>query len=104
MTAVDTLKGLGFKDQGTEEFQALSDSLGMSANDNPHTVLAVLTKGDLTAVVEKNVHDDNSGGVEVTMKNPPVLIIESPRGRVCVSNHDDAANAELIASVVGDLA
>lgn len=103
MTAVDTLKNIGFTEGKTKEFQALSDSLGLSANDNPHKVLAVLTKGDVTALIEKNVSDDESGGVVSTTKHPAVLILESPKGRVCIPNHDDDENADLITTVAGDL-
>ncbi len=103
MTAIDTLKGLGFTEGDTKGFQALSDDLGLSVNDNPHKVQAVLTKGDITALIEKNVSEDTSGGVEVIQKHPAVLILESPRGRVAVANHDDPANDSLIRDVVGDL-
>ena len=104
MTAIDTLKNLGFTEDDTAEFQQISDNLDLSRNDNPHKVLHVLTKGDVTAVIEKNVSDDNSGGVEVTMKHPAVLILESSKGRVAISNHDEPDNADLIAEVAGDLA
>lgn len=103
MTAVDTLKNIGFKEEKTKEFQDLSDSLGLSANDNPHKVLSVLTKDDVTALIEKNISDDESGGVVSTTKHPAVLIIESPRGRVCIPNHDEDDNAALIAQAVEDL-
>ena len=39
-------------------------------------------------------------GVETIVKHPPVLILESPRGRVAISNHDDEDNAALIQSEV----
>ena len=103
MTAVDTLTALGFKDGDTAAFQKISDDLGLSRNDNPHKVLNVLTKGSVTALIEKNVSDDKSGGVEVTTKHPAVLIMESSKGRVCIPNHDDEANADLLAEATKDL-
>lgn len=103
MTAIDTLKGLGFKEQKTAEFQSLSDDIGLSANDNPHKVLAVLTKDGVTALIEKNISDDEAGGVVSTTKHPAVLILESGKGRVAIPNHDEADNQALIAEVVGDL-
>lgn len=103
MTAIDTLKSLGFTEGDTAEFQKLSDDMGLSRNDNPHKVLAVLTKGSITALVEKNVSDDASGGVEITQKHPAVLIMESPKGRVAISNHDDDDNAPLIAEITENL-
>lgn len=103
MTAIDTLASLGFEDQGPEEFQAISNDLDLSRNDNPHKVLSVLKKGDVYAVIEKNVSVDTSGGVESVTRHPAVLILESPKGRVAVSNHDDPDNADLIANVVKDL-
>ena len=104
MTAVDTLTALGFKDGDTAAFQKISDDLGLSRNDNPHKVLNVLTKGSVTALIEKNVSAEDSGGVQSTTKHPAVLIMESPKGRVCIPNHDDAANDALIEQVAGDLA
>lgn len=104
MSAIDTLKSLGFTDGDVAAFQQISDDLGLSRNDNPHKVLAVLTKGDITALIEKNVSDDKSGGVEVTTKHPAVLIMESPKGRVCIPNHDDDDNADLLALATKDLA
>lgn len=103
MTAVDVLKNIGFKEQKTTEFQKLSDNLGLSVNDNPHKVLNVLTKGDITALIEKNVSEDEAGGVSSITKHPAVLIMESPRGRVAISNHDDDDNADLINTVAEDL-
>lgn len=104
MTAIDTLESLGFvRNEGqAKAFQQISDDLGLSVNDNPHKVLAVFTKDDVTALIEKNISDDESGGVVSTTKHPAVLIMESPRGRVCISNQDD--NAALIAQVAEDLA
>jgi hypothetical protein len=103
MTAVDTLKTLGFKEQKTTEFQTLSDDLGLSEN-YPHKVLAVLTKDGVTALIEQNVSEDEAGGVVSITKHPAVLIMESSKGRVCIPNHDDADNAALITEVAGDLA
>jgi hypothetical protein len=102
MSATDVLKDLGFAEQETDELQTQSDEAGLSAN-YPHKVLHHYTRDDVTAVIEQNVSEDESGGVAIIMKHPPVLILESPKGRVAVSNHDDAANAELIANVVADL-
>lgn len=103
MTAIDTLKTLGFTEGDTEDFQALSDDMGLSVNDNPHKVVSVLTKDGVTALIEKNTSDDDSGGLEVTQKHPAVLIMESAKGRVAISNHDDPANAALIKAVLEDL-
>lgn len=109
MTAIDTLKSLGFKEQKADEFQALSDDLGLTTSDAdgitmPHRVLAVLTKGDTTALIEKNVSQDVASGVDSITRHPAILILESPRGRVAVSNHDDPENAALIATLVAELA
>lgn len=103
MTAIDTLKSLGFKEGKATEFQALSDDMGLSANDNPHKVLSVLTKDGVTALIEKNVSEDEAGGVASITKHPAVLILESAKGRVAIPNHDDEGNADLIAAVVADL-
>lgn len=111
MSGIDTLKALGFTEQDTAEFQALSDDLGLSANDNPHKVQAVLVKGDITALIEKNVSEDNSQGVEIVQKHPAVLILESPKGRVAIPNFDNEAlmvkggpeGFNLIEQIVGDL-
>lgn len=103
MTAIDTLTSLGFEETTVEEYQGLSDSLGLST-DYPHKVLHVLIKGGVTALVEQNVSEDASGGVDVVMKHPAVLILESAKGRVAIPNHDDANNAALIQEIAGDLA
>lgn len=105
MTAIDTLRLLGFEDVDVQPYQELSDQIGMSANGHPHTVIAVLTKGQVTALIEKNVHVDVSDGVEIAVMNPAVLIMESPRGRTCIPNHDaaDADTAALISAITEDL-
>lgn len=111
MTAIDTLTRLGFVEQDTDEFQALSDDMGLSVNDNPHKVVSVLTKGNVTALIEKNVSEDNSGGVEIVQKHPAVLILESPKGRVAIPNFDNATlmttdgpeDFNLIEKIVSDL-
>lgn len=100
MAATDVLKNLGFKEQSPKEFQQISDDLDLSRDDNPHKVLSVFSNGKVTALFEKNVSPDNSGGVEVIMKHPPVLIIEGPNGRTAISNYDEDYNVDLIANVV----
>ena len=100
MSAIDVLSSLGFVEQDKQVFQAISDDLDLSRDDNPHKVLSYFTKGDVTALIEKNVSPDNSGGVDVITKHPPVLILEGPGGRVAVANHDEPENTDLIAHVV----
>ena len=102
MTAIDTLTRLGFAEQDAMVFQAISDQLGLSENGD-HKVKAYYTKGDVTAIIEQNVSPDTSGGVEIITKHPAILILESPNGRVSISNQDDPANAALIEQVVLDL-
>lgn len=103
MTAIDTLKALGFNEEETKEFQQISDDLDLSRDDNPHKVLAVLVKDDVTAVIEKNVSEDEAGGVVSITKHPAVLILESKSGRVCISNFDDADNQAMVEQAVSDL-
>lgn len=103
MAASDVLVGLGFKADDIAKWQQLSDDLGLSEG-YPHKVLAAYTKDGVTALIEQNVSEDNSGGVAVIMKHPAVLILESSHGRVCVPNHDEPDNASLIEAVAGDLA
>jgi hypothetical protein len=92
MAAIDVLTALGFKElkDGIAYFQAISDESGMSKPGEPHTVLSVMQLGDVTAYFEQNVSPDNAGGVETLTKHPPILVLESPRGRVCIGNYDDA--------------
>lgn len=101
MALADVLTNLGFTEQSVDEFQALGDDLDLSRNDNPYKVKAVYTNGGVTALVEQNVSEDNSGGVDVVMKHPAVLILESNKGRVAIPNFDD--NPSLIADIVRDL-
>lgn len=105
MAAVDVLKSLGFKDGDVKEWQALAESIGMSnpQEGEPYTVLNAMTKGDVTAIIEKNVSEDENGGVVTVTKHPAVLILESPRGRVCIGNHDLDENARAIEKSVADL-
>jgi hypothetical protein len=112
MSAIDVLQFLGFEEESTDEFQKLSDDLGLSKQDTidpdepiamPHKVLAVLTKGSITALIEKNTSQDVASGMDTIVRHPAVLILESPHGRVCIPNHDDPANSDLIAAVVADL-
>lgn len=103
MTAIDTLKALGFKEQDPAVFQTLSDDIGLSENGD-HKVSGYLTKGDITALVERNVSPDFANGVETITRHPAILILESPNGRVAIPNQDDPDNAELIRLVVADLA
>lgn len=99
MAATDTLKALGFKEQKPDEFQKLSDEIGLSAN-YPHKVLYVGTKGSVTVLIEENMSEDSAGGVTSITKHPACMIVEGPKGRTVVANHDDPSNADLIAAVV----
>lgn len=105
MAAVDVLKSLGFKEGDVAPWQSLAEGIGMSnvAEGEPYTVLNVLTKGDVTALIEKNVSEDENGGVVTVTKHPAVLILESPRGRVCIPNHDLDETARAITKSVADL-
>lgn len=96
---IDALVALGFTDADPAVFQAVSDGLGLSHN-GAHIVHAYLTKGDVTAVIEQNVSPDTNAGVETIVKHPPVLILESPKGRVAVTTIHDTG---LIEALVADL-
>lgn len=102
MTAIDTLTRLGFNDDGPQQFQALSDDMGLSAN-YPHKVLGVYTLGNVTALIEQNMSEDVSGGVEVIQKHPAILILESPKGRVAISNFDNDDHQPVIEQIVNEL-
>lgn len=103
MSAIDVLTNIGFSENGTEEFQALSDQLKLGHNGD-HKILGAYKNGDVYAVLEQNVSPDSSGGVEVIMKHPAILILEGPKGRVAIPNADLEENADLIAIVARDLA
>lgn len=102
MSAIDVLKNLGFNEKQTKDFQALSDDMALSHNGD-HKVLGAYTNGEVWAVMEQNVSPDTSGGVEVIMKHPAVLVLEGPKGRAAIPNADLPENADLIATVVRDL-
>lgn len=104
MTALDTLKAMGFKERDTGPLQQLSDDLGLSQEGEPHVVVAWLEFKGVHAVVEKNISPERAGGVDTITKHPAVLILESERGRVCIPNHDVDANADLIKEIVNGLA
>lgn len=79
------------KDLAAKNAKAGSDKGG------PHTVQEVLTKGDVTIVVEQNVGSDDLGGLPATVTYPAVAIIEGPKGRVAF-NPNDTALAERLAA------
>lgn len=96
----DVLLDLGFTKGDVEPWQKLSDAMHLS-DEYPHKVLHFFTRDDVAVMIEQNMSPDSSGGVEVVMKHPPVMVVESPKGRVAIPNFE--TNHALIASVVDDL-
>lgn len=87
---INKLTELGFSEDTSaqEYFASLAAESGMDKG-GPYVQHHVYTDGETFVVIEQNVGDENLGGLEATVKYPPVVIIDGPTvGRVACSPDD----------------
>ena len=98
---LNALSEAGFEPLGAKRVKernlALADS-GLAAGGE-YRIDHVLKREDVTITVEQNIGSHVQGDVEMTIKYPPVAVVESPRGRVACSPGD----TELLLALANDL-
>jgi hypothetical protein len=77
-----------------------ADSAGMRAN-GPYDVHGAWSKGDVRVHLEQTTAPDSSGGLNVIVQHPAVLVVTAPELRVAVNPDDVAALASVLAQVAG---
>lgn len=90
--------GFEMDDNGRSRAQEEADRLGMS-DTQPYNVLAVLVKGVVEVVIERNTAAESAGGLDMVVTYPPVAKISSPNGATTCS----ATDVTLIAYLADEL-
>ena len=70
-------------DKHTEGIQTAQD-IGMDAG-GPFAHQGVYVRGSVTIEIQQNTDTQTAGGMEMTVKHPPVAVVEGPKGR-CAAN------------------
>lgn len=97
----DKIEALGFTEDADAAgyFEYLAADAGMDKG-GPYVVeAAFVNDAGLFLVLERNTGDEDLGGLEATVKYPPVAILDGPKGRVSF-NPDDLG---LLERLVADL-
>lgn len=93
----DKLEQLGFSEnaEAAAYFTNLADQAGMHKG-GAYTQTHVYEKDGTFVVLEQNIGDEDLGGLEATVKYPPVVVIDGPAGRVACSPDDIALVERLL--------